>query len=57
MKGHTGDVNNVAFSPDGRRIVSGNRDETLTVWDALSGQPTAFQSALLLVSTKPRPMT
>ena len=30
----------VAFSPDGRRIVSGSYDETLKVWDALTGQET-----------------
>ena len=33
-KGHSEGVLSVAFSPDGRRIVSGSRDETLKVWDA-----------------------
>ncbi len=35
--GHTGSVEAVAFSPDGRFIVSGSSDETLKVWDAVSG--------------------
>jgi WD40 repeat protein len=30
----------VAFSPDGRRIVSGSIDGALKVWDAESGQET-----------------
>ncbi len=28
-KGHTGKVNNVAFRPDGKRIVSGSEDDTM----------------------------
>jgi len=35
--GHAGDVNAVAYSPDGTRIVSGSDDKTLKVWDASSG--------------------
>ncbi len=36
---HSGDINSVAFSPDGTRIVSGSDDGTITVWD--SGAPRA----------------
>jgi WD40 repeat protein len=31
---HSNWVMSVAFSPDGKTIVSGSRDETLKVWDA-----------------------
>ena len=31
--GHTGTVNAVAITPDGRRFVSGSSDKTLKVWD------------------------
>ena len=31
---HSGSVRSVAFSPDGKTIVSGSADKTLKVWDA-----------------------
>jgi serine/threonine protein kinase len=34
LRGHTREVRSVAFSPDGKRIVSGSRDTTIKVWDA-----------------------
>lgn len=37
LRGHTDDVNAVAFSPDGGRIASGSSDETIRLWDAASG--------------------
>ncbi len=36
--GHTDNVNSVAFSADGKRIVSGSDDNTVKVWDAVKGQ-------------------
>jgi WD40 repeat protein len=36
LEGHTGDVYSVAFSSDGSRIVSGSKDCTVRIWDAVS---------------------
>ena len=37
LKGHTDWVTSVAFSPDGKHIVSGSWDKSVQVWDALTG--------------------
>jgi WD40 repeat protein len=34
LEGHTGHVYSVAFSPVGRRIISGSADNTIRVWNA-----------------------
>lgn len=33
LKGHKGDVLTVRFSPDGKKIVSGGKDNTVIIWD------------------------
>jgi WD40 repeat protein len=37
LRGHIAEVWSVAYSNDGRRIVSGSEDQTMRVWDAQSG--------------------
>lgn len=37
FEGHHDSVSSVAFSPDGRFIVSGSKDHTLKLWDASTG--------------------
>jgi WD40 repeat protein len=41
LRGHTGDISCLAFSPCGTAILSGSKDQTLKIWDLLSGDCTA----------------
>ena len=38
---HDGSVRSVAFSPDGKYVVSGSDDNTMRVWEAASGKEIA----------------
>jgi WD40 repeat protein/nucleoside phosphorylase len=42
--GDNATVKSVAWSPDGKKVVTGSRDKTIKVWDALSGECLAVLS-------------
>jgi WD40 repeat protein len=41
LAGHTGLIDSVAFSPDGKTLVTGSADHTVRLWDPATGQATA----------------
>jgi WD40 repeat protein/serine/threonine protein kinase len=38
LRGHTGDIMCVTFSPDGTRIATASQDQTIKIWDAENGR-------------------
>jgi WD40 repeat protein len=60
LKGHTEAVYAVAFTADGKQVVTGSFDKTLKVWDAASGKelktfggPKGHQNLVLSLSLSP----
>ncbi|HEY5047174.1 MAG TPA: TIR domain-containing protein [Rhizomicrobium sp.] len=49
LRGHEGQVNGAAFSPDGKRIVTASFDETARIWDAETGTQIAVLRHPLVV--------
>lgn len=39
LRGHTGDIRKVTFSPDGRLLLTASMDGTLRLWDGHTGAP------------------
>ena len=38
LTGHSRPVHSVAYSPDGKHIVSGSYDKTVKIWDSTTGK-------------------
>ena len=38
LRGHTGPISCITFSPDGRRIATASQDQTIKIWDAEDGR-------------------
>ena len=51
LNGHSGPLTGAVFSPDGRTILSSSLDETLKLWDAVSGRMTRSFGARDLVTS------
>ena len=50
MLGHAGWVRSVAFSPDGKRVISGSDDNLVKIWDAESGAEVRSKRGCTLLS-------
>lgn len=50
LKGHNDYVTSVAFSPDGRRVVSGSDNHIIRVWDANTSNASAIGGTSVIMS-------
>src|SRR5438876_3907563 len=41
LRGHSGWISSLAYSPDGKRLASGSADKTVKIWTIPSGEETA----------------
>ncbi|WP_369035888.1 nSTAND1 domain-containing NTPase [Streptomyces adonidis] len=55
LTGHTGPVNAVAVSPDGRTVVTGSEDRTLRVWTPEASPVSTGDAAFTALARSPRP--
>ena len=55
-QGHTDGVNDVAWSPDGKRLASSSQDKTVQVWDASTGQTLLTYRSHISIVTSVEPL-
>ena len=48
LTGHSNYVTSVAYSPDGKRIVSGSGDRTVKIWDMAMGEEVSHRVLILV---------
>jgi WD40 repeat protein len=53
LLGHTGGINDIAWSPDSRCLVSASDDRSICMWSAESVSGTAIQSSPYITSLAP----
>ena len=56
LQGHTSTVYSVAFSPDGKSLVSGSGDNTVKVWNLTDGTCTSTLKVSELMYASPQVM-